>query len=703
MADIARKYADRLEELKRRVEEGNEYFRDNVNRYKRFMRFVFKSNLDQDETGVLIENSMPTLEFNIVEQHISRLRGEFAKQQPSLSVRAVDGIPLQYLTPVFTETIKVIEAHMRAIFFDAANDMLEYDTFSDLLAGGFSVLRVYTDYVNEMSFEQNIHVSRVFDPTLCVFDPMARTSHKGDGKFCAELYPMTKEEFALRFGEDKAERVKCSRNNSGISWSFKNEKQEVILVCDYYEKKQKREKIIKLSNGHTVAEKEYKKFLEKWEESGIIEQPPIPVGQPRWTTKETICRYRFCQNEMLDYVETNYKYLPLVFVDGNSVTIFEGDTSSQMTRPYVYHAEGIQRLKNYAGQSLANELESLIQHKFLVAMESLPDEKNYLEAYNNVQKASTLVYKHFLDELSPQVTLPPPVPIVRPPIPPQISDTFRMSDEMTTAILGAFQPTDLGRGDLSGLSVARQALMSNTASVPYIVGYIKGLNRVAEIVLDLIPKYYRTPRSLPILLPSGQREYMEINKPGSLYMNYDASTLQVKVDVGVNFAMQKELALQTIIALMQASPKFAEFMNEKGLQILLDNIDIRNIEELKSKAAQFEEEQAQMKQQQAQMQQQEMQQQQQAQQVLMAQAQRELNSPTPEELGMYAVQEKAKVDAANVAIKQQDSNAKFLEIMAKVQGSVEDRQIKMEEVAAENARTAVEAIQRQSEKLGDLL
>ena len=188
-------------------------------------------------------------------------------------------------------------------------------------------------------------------------------------------------------------------------------------------------------------------------------------------------------------------------------------------------------------------------------------------------------------------------------------------------------------------------IQSNNASVPFIVGYIKGLNRVAQIIVDLIPKYYRTPRSLPVLLPDGKREYFEINKKGSLYMNYDPNSLQVKVETGVNFAMQKEIALQTIIGLSQSMPSFAQFFSQKGLQTLLDNIEIRGIDDLKEKAVEYEREQAQAQQIQ---QQQQMQQQ----QVALQQAQKELQSPTSEQLGMMAIQEKSQLDSANIAIKE---------------------------------------------------
>jgi predicted nucleic acid-binding protein len=691
MADIAKKHVDRLEQLKKSVEEAQEYFCDNFKRYQQFMKFVFKSSLDDTENATLAERGMPTIEFNILEAFISRLRGEFAKQQPSLSVRAADGVPISMLDKQFIATLEVVEAHLRALFFDGSNDMLEYNVYSDLLAGGFSVMRVYTDYVNEKSFEQNICIERVFDPTLCVFDPLARTSHKGDGRFCAELYPMTKEEFENEFGSKITENMQFTRSLSGFDWSFQNEQEKIVLVCDYYEKQCKKETIVKLSNGHSVTEKEYEKFIAEWETQGIIEQPPVIIKKRR-TTTEKIVRYRFCESSLLDVTDTNYRHLPLVFVDGNSVNIKDGGSSYQMTRPYVYHAMGIQRLKNYAGQSLANELENTIQHKFVVAIESIPTD--YQDAYQNVQKADTLVYNHFLDTNNPTVTLPPPREIVRTPIPPQIAETFRMSDEMTQIILGNYDAAggQVSNAPMSGIAFARSAIQSNNASVPFIVGYIKGLNRVAQIVVDLIPKYYRTPRSLPVLLPNGKREYLEINKKGSLYMNFDPNNMQVKVETGVNFAMQKEIALQTVISLSQASPAFAQFFNQYGLPVLLDNIDIRGIDDLKEKSEEFQK-QLQQQQQMAQKQQmQQMQMQAQQQAMAMQKAQQELQSPTQGQIEVMAINEKSKIDAANISIKERDSETKFLELMSKIQSESVQNEIKLAEIDAENSRTAVESV-----------
>ena len=540
-----------------------------------------------------------------------------------------------------------------------------------------------------MSFEQNIFIERAFDPTLCVFDPLARDSHKGDGRFCAEIHPMTRASFEDEFGKKATENMHFTKSLSGFDWSFKNEQEEIVLVCDYYEKQNKKETILKLSNGHSVTQKEYDVLLKEWNERGIIEQPPI-ILKKRSTLIEKIIRYRFCESMLLDVVETNYKYLPLIFVDGNSINLKDGGSYTQMTRPYVYHAMGIQRLKNLAGQSLGNELENTIQHKFVVALESIPTD--YQTAYQNVQKADTLIYNHFLDTNNPSVVLPPPREIVRTPIPPQITETFRMSDEMTQVILGSYDgAAGQNNGQMSGIAFARSAMQSNTASLPYMCGLYKAFNRAANIIVDLIPKYYRTPRSLPILLPDGKREYFEINKKGSLYMNYDPNHLQVKVEMGVNFAMQKEIALQTIISLSQASPAFSQFFNQYGLPVLLDNIDIRGIDDLKEKAQEFQAQLQQQQQIEKQQQMQQLQMQAQQQSISMQQAQKDLQSPTQEMIEMLAIQERSKIDAANLSIKERDSETKFLEVMSKIRNSDVENEIRLAEIDAEQTRTQVDA------------
>src|ERR1017187_2398863 len=576
--EVAAKYKDELPRLKKMVRHSSDYFEPNYKRFNDFRRFVFDTSLTDGDRMVLDTLKKPALEFNIGEAYISRLRGEFSKQEPSIVVTADDG------ANVSSEMIDLVTGHLRHIISESNKNSCEYQVYTDILSGGFSAIKIWTEYAHSMSFDQVIKFDRVYDPTLVGFDPLARTPHKGDGQYCFELYPKTKEEFEHDYPDANLHGIDFTRSVEGFSWSYSNNGQDVLLLCDFYEKKKKKKHIVQLVNGYVMTVQEYKSFVEKWNASGIIEQVPAIKGKPRWTDIETICRYTFLENQIIDYIETDYSALPIVFVDGNSILIRQGTNHGafiQMTRPYIYHLKGLQQLKNFAGQSLANELENLVQHKFKVAKESLPDEQSYLDAYTNIQIANTLVYKAFKDN-DPKQPVPPPMEIQRIPIPPEVINSFTMVDQMSQSILGSYDAS-LGINDnqLSGTAIVEGASQSNAAAMPYVVGFMQALTQVANIIVGLLPKYYVTPRTIPVVDDDGMRTYKEINKPNQLFMNYDENSLSVKVEAGVNFAIQKARSLNQMIQMSQAMPIFGQFMNSKGLKILIDNLEMQGQEKLK--------------------------------------------------------------------------------------------------------------------------
>lgn len=584
MSEIAQKYLDKLPMIKENIEEAYEYFRENFDRFHDYRKFVFKSSMSDADIAVNKELQRPTIEANICEAYLSRQRGEFSKQEPSLYVSPADDV-MGSLEPKLPE---LLEGHIRSIFFDAKKDDLEFDTYTDTESGGFSVLQVRTAYLHSMSFDQKIVLDRVFDPTLCGFDPLARESHKGDGKYCFSMAPMKKKEFLDRYDDKYLTDTKFVRNIEGFNWSYKNGDDDVVLVCDYYEKKKIRKQIVKLINGKVMTMKEYKDFVDKWNSSGHIEVAPGIIGKPRYTDVETICRYRLIENNILEYVETDYKYFPLVFVDGNSVMLRDSTNGAayQMTRPYIYHMRGIQKLKNLTLQILANELENIPNgNKLFIAEESLIPTQ--LEAITNPQKASSIIYK---SRGVGNSEIPPPQPVPRQPAPPEIINALEICDKTGQVILGSYDAS-LGINDnqLSGVAIQEGATQSNAAAMPYIVNFMKALNRVGEIIIDLIPKYYVGERTIPISQSDGDRQYTKINNRGGISLDYDPNTLRIKVEAGVNYTVQKNHDLQMIEGLMKASPLFSKFMNEEGLPMLLNNFEIKGIDQLKKVAKEWTE------------------------------------------------------------------------------------------------------------------
>ena len=212
----------------------------------------------------------------------------------------------------------------------------------------------------------------------------------------------------------------------------------------------------------------------------------------------------------------------------------------------------------------------------------------------------------------------------------------------------------------------------------------------------MLPKYYVTPRTIPVVAEDGKRSYYEINKKGNISFDYDVSALEVSIEPGVNYEVQKQVALKTITTLMQVSESFNQFMNQNGLGVLLENIDIRGIDNLRSLVDQWMQ-----------------QQQQQA-----AQAQQQQGAQvTPEQVEMAQIQvmsEKNQIDAqknqtdaqvdmarinTKAAVDSKMADIKFLDVMSKVQASNLDRVLEQQRLDAEDARSQIEAARKVSEHL----
>ena len=652
-----------LSRIKKSVETAYIYFNENNKRFRNFKTYVFKECLNAEQKGMLTTLNRPQLEFNLGAASINRKLGEFAKHEPSICVSPSEGMPVD------EELIETVEGNIRHKISDANKNNFAYDIYKDMLGGGFSAGKVWTDFQSPMSFNQDIFWGKCFDATMVGFDPLARAMHKGDGSFSFEIYPVIEEEFKVQFPGTNISVKTDSTYIESFQWSYKDmHDQKVILVCDFYEKKKKRLKIVKLADGKVMSMKEYEKLKIYWEDNVILEQIPQIVGKPRTTIIDVIMNYKFVKDEILSIEETDYPLLPHVFFDGNSdiLTIGKSNSTYQFTKPYYYHAKGAQDLMNFTGIAIANHIDNMSMSQFIVKEEAIPQQQDYKEAIIDPQRANTIVVRAY-SEQNPDQPIPEPIrEVTNVPLPPEVTGTFNQSAAIIQAILGSTASNPENQANyISGKAVIEAINVDNAAGMPYTVGYLAGLEQMARIHIGLMPKYIIGKRKIPVINKNGDKIYQDVNMPGKPHLNFEQGALMVNVEAGVNYQVEKNQAMQQIIGLMQASPKFAEFMNsEEGLPILLDNLTIYGADRLEDAAEKWMQVQ---KQQQAQMQ----------------QMQQQMMQQDPRYIKAQADVQKVQLEAHELQMKQEQNQF--------------ERQIKVAELALEQEKVQNEAILVQHE------
>jgi hypothetical protein len=218
----------------------------------------------------------------------------------------------------------------------------------------------------------------------------------------------------------------------------------------------------------------------------------------------------------------------------------------------------------------------------MVAKEALPKEEQFLDAYKDVQKESVLVYNS-VHESNPEMPINNPIrEVQRVPAPPEIAQAFTGSDSLIQNVLGSYDASlGINNNQLSGIAIVEGASQSNATAMPYIVGCLQGFQRLAQIYVDLMPKYVVTPRTIPILDEEGRRHFVKVNQPGGMPVEFDSNVLNVAMKAGASFQVQKSRTIMMVKEIMGMSPLFAQFMAEKGLNFILENMEGKGIEELK--------------------------------------------------------------------------------------------------------------------------
>jgi len=704
-----------LKRMKKNVENSYDGFVMNYERYSRGRRFVFITTMDGSRRAVNAELQRPSLEFNVLESYVSRLLGEFASNTPSIQIKPAEDFnfddPQQ--KELQAKTIEVLEGYARHILFESEKNGTQYEIFRDLLTGGYSSTKLFTDYVDERSMLQNIYWERNHEQTLVGFDLLAKNKDKSDGDYCYEIIPKRRHEFETEFPDVDISQLKFLRQNalnSGaqgnfgpFSWSFKVGNEDILMVCDYYEKKKKRTKLYKLSDGRSMTREEYKKLLEEWEEEREITLPPIVV-QERETEITKIIRHIMIENKILKTEETEYTCFPLKFIDGNSVTARDEKAGSnyQMTRPYFYHAEGYQMLKNLAGQQLANELENVRPQQIIASLESINEK--YLDAYEKPQNTTTLFYNQYY-EGDHMKQLNPPIFAPRTQIPPEYLQTFVGADQGIMHVLGNFDANmaDMSKHDVSGKAIIETITLGHASAKPFLVNYMRGLQANLQAMIDWIPTYYTTPRSLPVMTEDGKHGYEMVNQPGGVSLNYSPGSFKIEVEAGVSFEAQQTKFMNQTIGLANAIPSFGQFLNDTCLDLIVDNLTIRNVETMKDRAGKWM--QAKQEMNAAMMEQQKRQPsiEQQAMQVAQQQVQAE------HEVGMSKVQaqmmsDKAKTDleAAKIELARDEMRIEVARILAELR--LEEEKLGIEQQKADDKRVdmALDAAVRESSHLHDV-
>lgn len=529
------------------------YFGENQVRGKDDMNFVLRDQWSAVERSEFSRLFKPPMVFNKLYDPIKKILGEQRKNKPDLMVRSLTGNASQ-------EQINLRADLVRTISYQSQNDLVYQTAFKQALMMGHGAFEILLEYESPRSFNQVIRYDIIPDVTRTSFDPTALKPHKGDGNFCSRQFVYKKEEFYATYPH-VVNPISYADPRSLLDFQW--ETRDSIVVCKYTRKEWFPIKVLLLTDGTAVTEDEWEGMKKQLEFKRALADSSQVVGDlirrripevhaERMSRDYKIRQYMLTQNQIIKFNDWPSKFLPLIFVDGDSNFI----NGQQYTRSFIHEAKDAQKFVNYVGSEIAAEIKNRRREQWM----GTPD--NIL---GNEQMWRNPELQHGILVAKPDPkTGQMPQKMQAWEISPSLLSQYQRGTQDIREILGFSETEALQGRDISGKARRERKMEGAMSSYVWYDNLNQAIEQGGRVVLDLLPVVAgEFERPMIISKADGRTDSIVLNKIVDEDQNgnpirenvLDSGDYDIEIDTGPSFAVQKDIALEFMQNTLQANPQ----------------------------------------------------------------------------------------------------------------------------------------------------
>ena len=500
------------------------------------------------------DSGRPCLTINKLPQHVNQVLNDIRQNRPAIRFRAAGGKASAEVAEMLTGIARHIEAISDA---DIAYD---YAARNEVIQGE-GYVRILTQYVSDVSFDQDIFIAPVRDINKVYMDPSAEDPAGADARWCFVEETLSEEEFKHQYPD--ADAVDWDFNSYG-DW-FTADKQ--VRVAEYLSLEHKKAKLLLWANGETS-------FAGEKLPPGVIagEQPL----KQRDTMRPYVCWRKITGNQVLSKVEYNWKYLPIARVLGND-RIVDG---KMVLSGLVRNAKDAQRQYNLSQSAITERVMLAPKTPWLVAYGAKQGFEDQWDTANTIAHDS-LTWNHVDDDGNP---IPPPSRVAPATIEPGLQQLMLMAADDIKSTTGQYDAS-LGQksNETSGRAILARQREGDTATYHYVDNLGRMVRHLGRIILDMLPTVYDTERVARILGEDESEKFAKLDpeSPEALQEMQDEQGEITKIfnphigvyDVvttsGPSFTTRRVEAAQAMTEMTQANPTLWGVIGD----LLVQNMD----------------------------------------------------------------------------------------------------------------------------------
>lgn len=462
----------------------------------------------------------PSLTINKIPQHVAQVTNDQRRNKPQIKVRPTDDSGDDEVAEVLNGMIRHIHRN--------ANDCYEGADIAFSIAtehqveGGIGYFKIASDYYKDDGDDQDLYIGAIRDFSTVLDDPSIQTVTGRDRRFLFETVLLDEDEFEAMYPDADPVDWDAAGTHDTALWYERDRKQ--IRVAQYW-----------------VAEDVKRK------------------GSKRPTRKVTC--YTLTGDQIVDRKDWAGKYIPYCRVIGR-LRMVDGKPE---IAGIVRNAKDAQRLYNYGRSSQAEHIALSPKAPFLAPAQAVAGFEDQWETANNVPHS--VMYYNAYDNDGRQ--LPPPTR-AQGTMPNQaISEMVAIASDDIKSTTGQYDASLGNRSnETSGVAIRQRQQEGDMATFHFVDNLSYAIKFAGDILVDLIPKIYDTPRVARILGEDEQADYAELD-PGiegpvqeiqgpdgrkRKKYNLAAGSYDVAVTVGPGYSTQRQEALEFLQSAGQSVP-----------------------------------------------------------------------------------------------------------------------------------------------------
>src|SRR5208337_2090739 len=557
--------AQLLEEARKFLDTVETADGENRSRAAEMLRFAYKRDcqwpdkIRREREG----DNRPCLEINQIPAFLNQVLNDIRQNRPSIKVRGASDDATEEMATIRQDLIRHIE-------YDSQADAIYDNGVRYAAAGNIGYWRICTEYESEDSFDQKIVLKPIPNVMSVYYDMECSEPDGSDAEKCLVTEEISKEDFERRYPEA-----------APIDWQSTDPiltawiKPDTIRIADYLHKVRHVETLYQMPDGSSVWESDLEKAKQPLPEEGeYLQKREVDRVEVRWEVING--------QEILERHEWAGTYIPVIPVYGDQTNI-EGETIRQGLTDRMQDS---QQMYNFL-ITMAAEAAALQPKAPWLVPEGAIDQRERDWGMANTKNLPYLVYRA-TDEMGKP--LPPPQrssPDVD--VQGMLGQAALFQQDMRT-VSGVPDPTaQMQTQDQSGRAILAKERVSATSTYHFVDNLSRALRYTGRILLDAIPHYYDTQRTLMLLREDGSQYKTTVNQaqpqtapvldmhgnmiqePQVLPPFNDLTTgkYDCVVDTGPSYASKRVEFVNSVMDLTQSNPNLWQVAGD----LLVKNMD----------------------------------------------------------------------------------------------------------------------------------